>query len=249
MPTSSWRKKKAMPTVDWSAYADRYDVMTENNPAYQDLLSHCLKTVSLWPLETGEAIADLGAGTGNLSIPLARELPGVFVYHVERDKRMLSIATEKARNQHLRNWIPRQVDFSEYPWDIPPLAGVVTVHTIYAIPNPVDFIRRLCAQVRNGGHVYACDIGRPLDLKDWGRYLFRAILRKNGLFKTIGLLRSASLIRKHNKHVAQCQGNGTYWTHDLAEFARVFIQSGVMITESSDAFYRGYDDLVVGKKT
>src|SRR6266446_3556848 len=83
--------------VNWSAYATQYDLMAERNPAYQELLDHCVSTVRQWPLRAGDAIADFGAGTGNFSIALARALPEASVLHLELDAQMLAVAEAKAK--------------------------------------------------------------------------------------------------------------------------------------------------------
>ena len=58
--------------------ARRYDLLCNYNPAYQDLNLHCLPTVKDWSLREGEVIADIGAGTGNLSIQIAKSDPFRF---------------------------------------------------------------------------------------------------------------------------------------------------------------------------
>jgi 2-polyprenyl-3-methyl-5-hydroxy-6-metoxy-1,4-benzoquinol methylase len=237
-----------MSSVDWSIYATQYDLMAERNPAYQDLLRHCVDTVQRWLLRAGDVLADFGAGTGNFSIALARAFPMVTVLHLEFDEQMLTIAGSKAKQAGLGNWLPIRLDLEGDNWDLPPLAGAVTVHCLYSTKRPRQLIHRICSQLAPGRHLYACDFGRVMNVMDWARYLIGASLFTRGFFQTLTLVMRSGIIRKQNRLVAQAQREGTYWTHNLAEFRSCFEHEGITVTEASDRLYRGYDDLVVGRK-
>jgi ubiquinone/menaquinone biosynthesis C-methylase UbiE len=234
--------------VDWTAYAREYDLMARHNPAYQQLLAHCAESVTAWNLKPGEIIADFGAGTGNFSIALAKALPGIQVLHVENDEGMLRVAQLKAQTAGIPHWRAVSLDLQRNSWELPQLAGVVTVHCIYAISNPCQFIQRLCAQLRPGGHVYACDFGRQMNVRDWAGYLVAQSLRANGFWRTARLFAQCGQVRRQNRQVAECQRYGTYWTHDLAEFRAAFEAAGIEILTASNSLYRGYDDLIIGRK-
>jgi hypothetical protein len=128
------------------------------------------------------------------------------------------------------------------------LDGAVTIHCLYATRYPNHVISRICAALTDNGHLYACDIGRIMNVPSWACYLLRVSLRRYGVWQTLSLLLRSSIIRKQNRLVALAQRAGIYWTHDLAQFSSCFEQRGITITEASDKFYRGYDDLVVGRK-
>lgn len=81
--------------VDWTAYAQRYDLMASHNPAYQAILAQ-LHTVSrTWPLSSGDVVVDLGAGTGNFSYLLAEQLRMCRVLHIDVDRGMNQAARQK----------------------------------------------------------------------------------------------------------------------------------------------------------
>jgi ubiquinone/menaquinone biosynthesis C-methylase UbiE len=234
--------------VNWSAYAWQYDLMAESNPAYQELLAHCLSIVTQWPLPAGGTIADFGAGTGNFSIALARALPALSVLHLEFDPGMLAIAENKARQAKLSNWHAIRLDLDASNWSLPALAGAVTIHCLYATKHPKQVIQRICSALTQGGHLYACDIGRVMDVPDWARYIIGSCFRARGLWPTISLLLRSGNIRRQNRLVAQAQRAGKYWTHGLGEFRACFETRGITVTHTSQELYRGYDDLVVGQK-
>lgn len=237
-----------MKTVDWSAYALQYDVMSQINPAYQELVAHCVQSVLGWNLRPGNVLADFGAGTGNFSIALARALPNVQVLHLDDDEQMLSIARSKAGKFGLNNWEAIALNCEQETWNLPALDGAVSVHCIYALKNPKGFIEKLCSQIKPGGYLYACDFGREMNVFDWGRYLMIESIKSRGFRATMRFVAQCGQVRRQNKRVAACQKSGMFWTHNLEEFKACFERSGIKISAASSDMYRGYDDLIIGRK-
>jgi ubiquinone/menaquinone biosynthesis C-methylase UbiE len=197
--------------VDWSAYARQYDLMAESNPAYQELLAHCVGTVTRWRLRTGGIIADFGAGTGNFSIALARALPALSVLHLESDAQMLAIAESKAREAKRSNWRAIRFDLDTADWELPPLAGAVTIHCLYATKRPRQLIHRICSALAEGGQLYACDIGRPMNVPAWASYLL-GVSGSSPSVRPCAIFSSASslpALRKFFWHVARSSGTRT----------------------------------------
>jgi len=234
--------------VDWTAYAREYDLMARHNPAYQELVAHCVRTVAEWSLQPGDTVADFGAGTGNFSIQLAQARPEIQVLHLDADEQMLRSATAKADAAGLKNWRALNIDLAKSPWQLPELAGIVCVHCIYAVAQPRQFIRQLCVQLRPGGYVYACDFARQMNVRDWARYLVLESLRTNGAWRTARLFTKCGQMRRQNRRVAAAQRAGKFWVHNLVEFADCFRQEGMTILETSDRLYRGYDTLVIAQR-
>lgn len=237
-----------MRTVDWSSYARQYDLMSQINPAYQELVAHCVQSVLGWNLKPGDVLADLGAGTGNFSIALARALPNIQILHLDNNEQMLSIARSKAGAFGLSNWKAAVLNCEQEAWNLPALDGAVSVHCIYALKNPKGFIAKLCSQIKPGGYLYACDFGREMSVFDWGRYLMAESIKSNGVVATMRLIARCSQVRRQNKRVAACQRSGIFWTHDLEEFKTCFERAGIKISVASFKMYRGYDDLIIGRK-
>lgn len=238
-----------MGNVDWSTYARQYDLMADNNPAYQEILAHCLDTFAASNFEPGAVIADFGAGTGNFSIALARKLTQAVVLHVESSPEMIRVAEEKAMHAGIKNWSVWQLDLEGADWGLPELAGAVTVHALYSLSEPEIAIRKIIQSVAHGGVIYACDLGRVLNLRDWSKYLLSCAVKKHGIARAIRLFMQSGIIRNQNKKIAKNQRGNQYWTHTLAGFRDVFEREGVNISYASDRFYRGYDDLIIGNKS
>lgn len=241
-------RQEQMNNIDWAQYAQQYDLMAANNPAYQELVHHCRKTVMGWSLKPGETIADFGAGTGNFSIELASVLPSISVLHVDVNNNMIEIAQRKAIRSGLKNWHVVYLDLDSETWELPVLTGAVSIHTIYTVQTPQRFISQLCSLTRPGGYIYACDLGRKIDVFDWAKYLMRASLKSNGVLETYRLLTRSKIIRRQNKEIARCQKSGKFWLHNLSEFRALFEEEDIQILFASNEFYRRYDDLIIGRK-
>ena len=233
--------------VDWSSYAQQYDLMAENNPAYQELLLHCVQTVSDWGLQPGDTLADFAAGTGNISLAIAAALPEIMVLHVELNEGMIAFAQAKAAAAGLRNWQVLRLDLTQPDWPIPELAGAVTVHALYALPQPKKVIDQICARLRPGGRVYAADFGRTMDVRAWSVFLLRAALKRHGLVKTISLFARSGIVRRENRRITACQKSGQFWLHEMPEFRAAFEACGMEITFASDKYYRGCDDVILAR--
>lgn len=231
---------------NWSAYGTQYDLMADNNPAYQELLHHCLQSVLGWGLQPGDTLADFAAGTGNFSIAIARAIPHVNVLHIELDPVMMEHAFVKAAG--LQNWQPIHLDLSSDDWGIPKLSGAVMIHALYAIPNPKAVIRGIEKSLVSNGRFYVADFGRLMDVWDWARYLVPNAVQSLGVWNTLSLLSRTGAVRRENKSIARSQRAGVYWLHDLGEFTEAITSCGLEVEFKSDRFYRGYDDVVVARK-
>lgn len=57
---------------------------------------------------------------------------------------MLKIAHAKAGNARLTNWHCVRRDVGQEAWELPTLAGIVTVNSLYAFKNPQRVIGKMC---------------------------------------------------------------------------------------------------------
>lgn len=233
--------------VDWSAYAEVYDLMAANNPAYQHLVAAMRTSVSSWCLRPGAAIADLGAGTGNFSIELAQLFPQCTVWHLDIDRVMVERAQTKALALGLDNmrFLTSPVDAATFAPGT--LDGVVTVHALYAFPEPRKVISHLFDWLRPGGYLFACNAGRQLDMADWSKYLLGESVKRRGLLGTVKFFYRAREVSAQNRRIAALQRAGIYWTHSHEEFRQSFVAAGFTIRRSLVA-YRGASDIVEARR-
>lgn len=234
--------------VDWTSYANQYDLLVAHHPPYQELLRHCVETVSAWPSLKGKVIADFGAGSGNFSTALAAALPGSTILHLERDENMRKLACRKAERRGLANWQALEIDLDAASYDLPPLHAAVTINVLYSLRSPRSCIEAIAQSLAAGGRVYACDFGRRMRVCNWSWYLLRANLRQHGFKRTWQVLRHTTEARRQNQQITRSQDAGRYWMHALPEFTRAFTDAGLAVLTASSAMYRGCNDLVVAEK-
>ncbi len=233
--------------VDWSSYAAVYDRMAEMNPAYQDLLdSYRHFIVQQW-LHPGDLLLDLGAGTGNFSLVAADEWPHCRVLHIDANEEMNAQARTKGQALGLTNIDVRCQDIAELDLPADSVASISMVHTLYALPDPQDVIRRMMHWLQPGGTVFACDPGRPLDMAEWGRYLFRNACAEHGFWRAAGLFWRCRKALTQNRRISESQRSDRFWLHDAAAFTRAFVDAGFEV-ESCRSVYRGVSDLIVARK-
>lgn len=234
-------------TVDWSAYAQVYDLMADNNPAYQDLLTQFQSDMHLWDLRDHAVIADLGAGTGNFSLLVAQAFPSASVVHLDSNPAMNALAKRKAASRGLSNIDVLTTDIDKATFPQASIDAVVTVHALYSFPDPRATIQDIYQWLRPGGLVWACDLGREMNIGDWARFLFRESYRQRGLARTIQHFIRGRVITRENRRIAAAQRVGTYWKHALSEYRMAFETAGFRVT-GARAAYRGYSDIVQAQK-
>ncbi|MCC6589822.1 MAG: class I SAM-dependent methyltransferase [Bryobacterales bacterium] len=232
--------------VNWTAYAKAYDCMATHNPAYQEIVHTCRAVARLWDLHPGSQILDLGAGTGNFSVELARQFPHVTVVHVDSSAGMCAVASKKKEHFHLQNLRIVHADATAIQFEENTFAAIISVHNLYTLPSPTSMIDDMFRWLRPGGHLFACDAGRPVDVKDWTRYILGETRRREGLRAMLKVLWDARAAITENRKIRNMQEHQTYWLHDLGEFHSAFASAGFEI-DKSFTMYRGCSDVVLAR--
>lgn len=233
--------------VDWHSYAAVYDLMTELNPAYLELVDSYRRFLATQWLHPDDLILDLGAGTGNFSMVAADEWPLCRVLHVDASDAMVAQARKKSAALGLENIAYCTQDVAAL--ELPPesVALITVVHALYAFPDPIAVIRNLFRWLSPGGTVFACDPGRPLDMREWTRYIFRSSTAERGWLQTARLFWRARAVAQQNRRIARGQSEGAYWRHDVHSFAEAFAEAGFDVMHCRPA-YRGASDLLIARK-
>lgn len=233
--------------VNWKAYATAYDLMAKNNPAYQDILKMLSQESIKWPMRAGDIIADLGAGTGNFSTLLSSLFPQTSVVHIDSCREMNASALDKARTLQCQNFQILEEDISSLDFPAGSLSAVICVHSLYAFPNAIELIAKIHQWLHPGGQLFACDLGRQMNVIDWAQYFFRESYKRDRLLVTLHRFWKGRVVAKQNRKILAAQKKGKYWMHSLSDFRNAFEQVGFKIMRSQEC-YRGYSDLVVAVK-
>lgn len=233
--------------IDWSSYAEVYDMLLAYNPAYQDLVARFEATIRGWTLPAGGSIIDVGAGTGNFSLGWARAFPDSRVLHIDLDPAMNAEAERKARaagiaNLHVRTCSIEDTDCAPGGAD-----AVSAVHALYTFPRPQATLARLFDWLAPGGRAFFCDPGRPLDMRDWTRFFAGHLLQTLGPVRTAQVFWRGREIMRQNRAIRRAQIDGRYWTHSPAAF-RAAVEAAGFEVEHAETCFRGYSDLIVARR-
>lgn len=137
------------------------------------------RVVEVLSVQPGDKIADLGAGSGLFTRPLARKVgPEGVVYAVDINKTLLEHIQETAFEDDLENITT--VLASHYDPKIPEKVDLVLIcDTLHQIENPGVYLQNLGNYISDGGRVAIIDYERawpkrleelkytPLDLDAW----------------------------------------------------------------------------------
>jgi ubiquinone/menaquinone biosynthesis C-methylase UbiE len=218
--------------------------MAENNPAYQDLIRRFEACAHGWQIPPGATLVDIGAGTGNFSLPLARLFPRCPVVHLDAEPDMNAAAERKARRLGLGNITFRTENIAQVDFPAGSVAAVVAVHCLYAFASPGQVLGRVRRWLRPQGYLYACDPGQSPDMLAWSSYIFRESCKRRGLIRTVGMFYRGRIVAQQNRRIAAAQRSGRYWRHSHEVFCRTLRDAGFSIA-ASEKVYRGCSDLAV----
>lgn len=235
-----WSGSAARPVrADWNAYATAYDLLSEHNPAYQALLQEF--ETFLGTIDPPKLIYDIGGGTGNYTEIAARVFPDSEIRFVEPHMGMISSAKAKLAAH-------RNVSYAPLPLEDVEATGtadlVISIHSLYAMPDQAQRLGDLRRLLRPGGLLYLVDLGRPMNVGDWRRYLFAHLRKEHGLAGALRVFWQGREIAKQNAAILKAQKQGVYWTHTEAEIAAAATRAGFDILRQK-AVYRGYSDLLL----
>lgn len=232
-------------TVDWDAYAEKYDMLLSYNPFYKELKEEVFYKMKSWKVKVGGTIVDLGAGTGNYSIEIARLFPSAQILHIDNNEGMNKIAHEKAEGLHNFQVIEQSVEGIDFENNS--LHGLICINAIYTFPNPQKVLQKIYDWLRPGARAVIVDPGRIMSLLSWKISIGWHLIKNYGIRKTLKILKESEAVGKQNAFIRDQQKNGTYWTHTHAEFCDAVKKAGFQL-ESSSTIYRGDCDLVMVRK-
>src|SRR5215472_7524290 len=112
------------------------------------------RTVELLALPSGAKVLDVGCGTGASAIPAAITVgPTGHVVGVDLADQLLHRAREKARQRNLSNVEFRQADMEELGYRDGNFEAVVSVFSVFFVPDMTKQVAELWRMVRPGGQL------------------------------------------------------------------------------------------------
>lgn len=228
--------------VDWSDYAEVYDMLLAHNPAYRDLLLAFDAFLTNADLPKAPRALDAGAGTGNFSDALLKTVPSAHLTLLEPDPAMQAHALGKLTNPYVEL---APVGLQDYtgPADFD---LIVCTHALYTMPDPQARLAQMRDLIRPGGWLFLIDFGRVLRIWDWRLYLMRHLIAERGLGAALAVMRRGRAVARANGDIAQAQRAGQYWTHSTQDLGDAAGDAGWQI-QTLHPVYRGYSDLLIAR--
>ena len=153
------RQAKAKAAATYDAAADHFD---DEPLAFWERIGR--RTVERLGLPAGAKVLDVGCGTGASALPAAHAVgPSGSVVGVDLSARLLDRARAKARTQGLSNIDFRQADMTSLGYPDGGFDAVVSVFSVFFVPDMEGLVRELWRMVRPGGE---------LAVTTWGPRIF-----------------------------------------------------------------------------
>lgn len=157
--------------------------------------------LSMFSPYSGMKVLDVGCGTGNFSIKLARL--GCKVTGIDLSEKMLDIARRKAKKEHLDiefyNMDVYRLEFPDGCFD-----GVFSMAAFEFIKEPLKAYREMYRVVKPGGKILIGTINRE---SSWGKLYMSQEYQKNSVFKHarfMTLEELKALDRENLKDAGEC---------------------------------------------
>lgn len=159
VPADPLKQAKAKAAATYDAAADHFD---DEPLAFWERIG--ARTVARLALPAGAHVLDVGCGTGASALPAAQVVgPTGFVLAVDLSARLLERARTKAAIGHLANVEFRLADMTALGFSDGRFDAVVSVFSIFFVPDMEGLVRELWRMVRPGG---------KLAVTTWGPRIF-----------------------------------------------------------------------------
>jgi ubiquinone/menaquinone biosynthesis C-methylase UbiE len=155
----SLKQAKAKAAATYDAAADHFD---DEPLSFWERIGR--RTVARVGLPVGANVLDVGCGTGASALPAAEIVgPNGFVVGVDLSARQLDRARTKAMTRGLENLEFRLADMTALGFPDSRFNAVVSVFSIFFVPDMEGLVRELWRMVRPGG---------KLAVTTWGPRIF-----------------------------------------------------------------------------
>lgn len=247
--------------VDWKKYSMQYDAVTMDlNEEYRKVLSLPFMPIfeKTFDYKNNKTICDLGAGTGNFSIPFAKKYPLINVYHLDSDELSLSIAKEKAKGIKNISFIQADAESikkiseeSSIKFDT-----VFMFHSLYSTRSKTDtekpkrILENILKSSNKNGGLFISDIEREMNLARLIAYSTLSSIKKYGIKESINKFKKLDQAKIQNSNIVRNQRNKEYIVQNLDGLIDLVKSAGYEtknIFFKSDKYYFGYDNTIALK--
>lgn len=131
----------------------------------------------LFPIRAGLRILDVGCGTGNFSLKLAKA--GCLVTGIDASAAMLAVARDKAGREGAAITF-REMDAGRLSFPDGAFDGAISMAAFEFIKEPVQALHEMLRVVKKGGYVLIGTINKE---SAWGRLYLSEAYRRETVFK------------------------------------------------------------------
>lgn len=233
--------------VQWGAYAQAYDVMSGANPAYQENLARFRSWIASLDLPASATICDVGAGTGNYAVEIAKRFPNADLIHLDSDPVMNRTASRKYRELGAHNVTFANTNVADVQFAPSSLDLIVCVNALYTFGDAANVLKQFHTWLKPAGRLFLIDLGRPMDVVDWSRYIVGSNVRSVGVRATIKAFVKGRKAIGQNRLIRREQDCGRYWLHSHDEFGSALVDAGFKVA-TTERCYRDVCDLAICQK-
>ncbi|MBE0447612.1 MAG: methyltransferase domain-containing protein [Actinobacteria bacterium] len=158
-------KNRELERFFWNQYAYSYDRLGKYYRPYQKLVQKVCNYIDEYAQGQPLKILDIGCGTGNYTIELARR--GHQVIGIDSSPTMISIAERKNFNQTSK-YPPKILPYDlnqSLPFRSESFDAIISVHVLYILPDHERFLVELRRIARKPSIVVVVNSSTPLTLK------------------------------------------------------------------------------------
>lgn len=143
-------QRASRPAADWIARLERPERVAGLKVDY---------ILSKLALKPGQTVADIGAGPGVFSLPIARAVsPGGKVYAVEIDQAFLDHIAVRTREQHVENVKPVLGKFTDPALPARDVDFALFHDVLHHIEDRAGYIKALAPYMKPGGRIAVIDL-------------------------------------------------------------------------------------------
>ncbi len=135
--------------LTWDSYAFSYDRLMPCLPFYREVVARHVEAMQCEEIKT---VLDVGAGTGNVAVPLAEA--GRWVTAVDLSRAMLERLRGKQNESIAERLTVIEQSAEELPqWNCPAFDGVTILLALYDMSQPAQCLSEVLRVLRPGGRI------------------------------------------------------------------------------------------------
>jgi ubiquinone/menaquinone biosynthesis C-methylase UbiE len=124
---------------------------------------------------------------------------------------------------------------------------IVCVNALYTFGDTAHVLERFHTWLKPRGRLFLIDLGRPMDVVDWSRYIVGTSVRRIGVSATVKAFVKGRKAIGQNRLIRREQDAGRYWLHSQDEFGAALVNAGFEVA-TSERCYRDVCDLAICRK-